>query len=63
MPVNSPYSTTVSHSPFHANSATLAAFTATQTGQFSTYLRPSSHWPTRLPAVGKASNQGTSESV
>ena len=37
--------------------------TAIQTGQFSTYLRPSSHWPSTLAAVGNASHQGTSVSV
>src|SRR5882724_11292361 len=35
----------------------------THVGQASTYLRPSSHWPMTLAAVGKASHQGTSVSV
>ena len=34
---------------------TLTALTTIQVGQFSSYLRASSHWPSRLATVGKAS--------
>ena len=52
---NTPYSPTVSHKPLCANSAMLSRLTASQQGQLSTHLRASSHCPTRLPAVGRAS--------
>jgi len=60
---NTAYKSTVSHRPRVAKSAMLTRLTASQTGQFSMYLRPSRYWPTMLPTVGSASRRGEASPI